>query len=199
MGSYYFIYIFGVGSKGGKHTSDFSVINYRSKGVSRDTLDAVSDIYKRSRVTSRAQRLISVIRWALSRDRIPVIIANSHGAVITANALRFLGVNGESLDTVHVYTLGAPRLVPFKTPYYRLARAVNLIHENDRILSYIRGFRWWKPDKIARDTLTTFTKNGKNYSVYVTTASTGCRDVHTCLPLLRLTMPPDMYYYSALR
>jgi hypothetical protein len=47
--------------------------------------------------------------------------------------------------------------------------------------------------------LTTFTKNGKNYSVYVTTASTGCRDVHTCLPLLRLTMPPDMYSALYLR
>lgn len=192
---FYFIYIAGTGSKGSRKTETSEIVNYGSRGVGRDVFDAVSDIYRRGRSTDRTKRLASAIVNALRAGHAPVIIANSHGAVLTANVLRMLGMKRVDLRTVRVYTLGAPRLVPVKTQYYTLADAVNVVHVDDRILPHIRRFKWWDPSRMSPDTLSTFTQNRKVYKVFMTTARIGCRDVHTCLPLLRLVIPQSIQSY----
>lgn len=167
------------------------VVDYRSKGFYRNVYDTVSDIYRRRRVTGRMQRLMHLIERVLFSGHSPVIIANGHGTVITANALRALSLRNVPLDRVHVYALSPPRLVPQSTSRYHLAHAVNVIHAHDHLFKYIRRFRWWKP-RMMFDRIDSFTIRDKSFNVLVTTRPVHCANVHLCLDLLRVVMYPDI-------
>ena len=201
-GRYKFIFMFGMGASGASRSDHRVVVDYRTRGYARNLYDALSNIYRRGRVTGRTRRLMLEIQDAVAEGRLPVVIANSHGAVVTANAVRALADAGfPYLHRVSVYTLGAPRMVPWKTQTYELRDCVNVIHQNDHVFKIAKKMRWWNKRATTApvaNRVQALVQNGKMYKYVVTAAPVEwCRNVHVCLDLLPPYMPADVAHEFA--
>lgn len=186
-GSHFLVVVPGVKSSAPETKTQHGIlVAYKSQGTARNVWDAVRNM-RRKRVDDRTQRVAAAILHGLNTSPNVVIVAMSHGALLTTNALFYIASQrAQDMSRITVFSLGAPRFIPERTRRFALKRCVNLYHVRDQIMYHKTLFGGEKDKLVTKE-------QGRNlFHSYVST-QTECANPHVCFGLIRHVTSPEEF------